>query len=48
MTDRLMVGALASAALIVVAVWQSLKAPAAPVVSRRRAPERRPFVDRSA
>jgi len=30
-TDRLMVGGLASAVLIVVAVWQSLKAPAEPV-----------------
>jgi hypothetical protein len=33
MTDRLMVGGLTSVALIVVAVWQSLKAPSAPLAS---------------
>ena len=48
MTDRLMVGALASVALIVVAVWQSLRAPSVPVGSNRRWPERRSLADRSA
>lgn len=48
MTDRLMVGGLTSVALIVVAVWQSLKAPSVPAGSKQRGPERRPLADRSA